>query len=82
MVGTGLLKFDIFDETERTLDGFVGQPILEENPMTNSDIYKQVKLFEVVTDENKETLKSSQKELGQLYLTLRFELNNFDFQLF
>jgi len=40
MVGTGLLKFDIFEETERNLDGFAGQPILEDNPMTNSEINK------------------------------------------
>ena len=82
MVGTGLLKFDIFEETESTLDGFTGQPILEENPMTNSEIQKQVKLYEVVTDESKETLKRSHKEVGQLYFTLRFKVNNFDFQLF
>jgi len=35
-----------------------------------------------VADENKETLKSSHQEAGQLYLTMRFKINNFDFQLF
>lgn len=59
MMGTGLLKFDIFDETDRNLDGFAGQPILENNPITSSEINKQIKIFEVVADESKETLKSS-----------------------
>lgn len=82
IMGTGLLKFDIFDETERNLDGIAGQPILENNPATSSEINKQIKLFGVVTDESKESIKSSHKEVGQLYLTLHFKVNNFDFQLF
>lgn len=79
MVSTGLLKFDIFEETDRNLENFAGHPILEDNPLTNSEINKQIKLYEVVTDENKETLKSSNQEAGQLYVTLRFKINNFDF---
>ena len=38
MVATGLLKFDIFEETDRNLDEFAGHPILEDNPLANSEI--------------------------------------------
>ena len=44
-----------------------------------SEISKQIKLFGVVPDETKENLKSSSKEAGQLYVTMRFKVNNFDF---
>ena len=40
MVATGLLKFDIFAETDRNLDEFAGHPILEDNPLANSEISK------------------------------------------
>ena len=40
MVATGLLKFDIFEETDRNLDEFAGHPILEDNPLANSEISK------------------------------------------
>ena len=59
MVATGLMKFDIFEETDRNLDEFAGHPILEDNPLANSEINKHIKLFEVVADENREGLKSS-----------------------
>ena len=82
MVGAGILKFDIFEESDRNLDGFAGQPILDDNPLTQSEIHKQIKLYEVVADETKEALKSSAQEAGQIYVTLKFKINNFDFQLF
>ena len=40
MVSTGLLKFDIFEETDRNLENFAGHPILEDNPLTTSEINK------------------------------------------
>ena len=64
MVSTGLLKFDIFEETDRNLENFAGHPILEDNPLTNSEISKQIRLYEVTTDDNRETLKSSNNEAG------------------
>ena len=64
MVSTGLLNFDIFEETDRNLENFAGHPILEDNPLTNSEISKQIRLYEVTTDENRETLKSSNNEAG------------------
>ena len=79
MVATGLLRFDIFEETDRNLDEFSGHPILEDNPFANSNIEKQVKMFQVVADETRETLKSSNQEAGQLYVTLRFKIKSFDF---
>ena len=82
MVATGLLKFDIFEETDRNLDSFAGHPILEDNPLTNNEITKQIKLFEVVADDARESLKSSNQEAGQLHISLKFKINNFDFQLF
>ena len=82
MVATGILNFDIFEETDRNLDGYSGQPILDSNPITNSEISKQIKLYEVVADETRENLKSSNQEAGQLYIHLKFKINNFDFQLF
>ena len=82
MVATGLLKFDIFEETDRNLDEFAGHPILEDSPLANSEISKQIKLYQVIADESRESLKSSNQEAGQLYITLRFKINNFDFQLF
>ena len=39
-------------------------------------------LYEVIADDTKDKLKSSSTEAGQLYITLRFKINNFDFQLF
>ena len=65
MVATGLLKFDIFEETDRKLDdGLVGTPLVENNPIMKSEITKQIKLFGVVADETKENLKSSSQESG------------------
>lgn len=40
MVATGLLKFDIFEETDKNLDEFAGHPILEDNPLANNEISK------------------------------------------
>lgn len=36
----------------------------------------------MIADDTKDKLKSSSTEAGQLYITLRFKINNFDFQLF
>lgn len=40
MIATGLLRFDIFEETDKTLDEFAGHPILEDNPLASSEINK------------------------------------------
>ena len=64
MVATGLLKFDIFEETDRNLDEFAGHPILEDSPLANSEISKQIKLYQVIADESRESLKSSNQEAG------------------
>ncbi len=65
MVATGLLKFDIFEESDKTIDGMTGHPMLENNPITTEqEISKQVRLFEVIADESRDKLKSSSDESG------------------
>ena len=51
MVATGVLKFDIFEESDRTLLDYVatGDPVLDD--LTQHQISRQLKLFQVYVDD-------------------------------